>query len=267
MPSQCCCNTALAPRPHRSYVILSNSSTMSILFPFFSSLKTGCMLYCLIPGQLECRSDFASSSPLLQEVCSRVWCLHHVDLTLLCFHCSPRMYVISFEIISQFWCNSAAASPCPQNVCCLVWSLENVNLTRFHLPQGVCDFVKWLNNADVTLWRAHRTYVFLFDLILRQCWSGSAAPTGSMLYCLIPRKCWFTSAWSSLLPQKVCYIVWLLDKVDFHHLSHSMYVILLNPCTMSNLIHHILVAQTGSVLYCLIPGQCRSDRAAFSLLQ
>ena len=188
-----------------------------------------------------CRSDSTVSSLLSQNVCDLLW------------------------IISQYWCNSTAVSPCPQNVCCLVWSLENVNLTRFHRPQGVCDLVKWLHNADVTLWRAHRTYVLLFDLIPGQCWSDSAAPTGSMLYCLIPRKCWSNSAWPLPLPQKVCYIVWLLDKVDFHHRSHSMYVILFNPCTMSNLIYYILVAQTGSRFYCLIPGQCWSDPAAFSL--
>ena len=35
---------------------------------------------------------------------------------------------------------------------------------------------------------------------------------------------------------------------------------------MSILLHYILVAQTGSMLYCLIPVQCRSDSASFSLL-
>ena len=176
----------------------------------------------------QCRSDSIMFSLLSQNVCDLLW------------------------ISSQYWCDSAAVS-CPQNVCYLVWSLENVDLT-LRLLHSRRAYVILFNDCTMLMWLYTAPTERMFSCLIWSLDNVDLTPTGSMLYCLIPEQCRSDSesTCSLSLPQKVCYF-WSLDKIDFHHRSHSMYVILLNPCTMSILLHYILVAQTGSMLYCLIP--------------
>ena len=141
--------------------------------------------------------------------------------------------------------------PTERMLSCLILGKCRSDSTSPPLPQGVCDL---FNDCTMLMWLYTAPTERMFSCLIWFLDNVDLTPTGSMLYCLIPEQCRSDSesACSSSLPQKVCYF-WSLDKIDFHHRSHSMYVILLNPCTMSILLHYILVAQTGSMLYCLIP--------------
>ena len=132
---------------------------------------------------------------------------------------------------SQYWCDATER----MSSCLIPWQRCSDPASSSPLPQGgmwSC-LMPILFNSDVTLCRAHRIYVILFDPRTMSIWLCLvvAAPTGSELYCLILLQCRSDSASSSST-------------------FHRRYVVLFDPWTMT--IWHCLAAPTEGMLYCLI---------------
>ena len=132
--------------------------------------------------------------------------------------------------------------PTERMLFCLILGKCRSDSTSPPLPQGVCDL---FNDCTMLMW--------LYT-----------APTERMFSCLI----WSLDNADLTFPQGVCYIVWSLNNVDLtpslpvHRLSHRKYVTF-DPWT--KLI--FIIAPTACMLYCSIPGQCRSYSTIFSSLK